>query len=116
MVCDYPSVQREIKAHEALTKVSETSSSTGKWYVRQALDHFELRHGDRNYHFLIHEPLGLHAQLFLDILGGNFPIPYVKLVATQMLRALEFIHSAEVIHSGLTSSNNAFCRLIHFGL
>jgi serine/threonine protein kinase len=116
MVCDYPSVQREIKAYEALTKVSKTSGSTGKRYVRQALDHFELRHGDRNYDFLIHEPLGLHVQLFLDIFGGSFPIPYVKLLATQMLRALEFIHSAQVIHSGLTSSDNTLCRLIHLGL
>ena len=49
MVYDYSSVQREIKGYEALGKVSKTSASIGKRYVRQALDHFELRHGDRNY-------------------------------------------------------------------
>jgi hypothetical protein len=39
-----------------LNKVGKTSGrSTGKQYVRQALYHFELRHGDRNYHFLIHK-------------------------------------------------------------
>jgi hypothetical protein len=73
---------------------------------------FELRHGDRKY-----EPLGLHAQLFLDIFGKSVPIPYVKLkLVIQILRALEFIHSVQVIHSGLTSSDNTLCRLIHLGL
>ena len=103
IVCDYPSNQREIKAYEALSKVSKTSESTGKWYVRQTLGHFELRHGDRNYDFLIREPLGLHAQLFLDLLGGSSPIGCVKLLTKQMLLALEFIHSAQVFHAGLTS-------------
>ena len=55
MVCDYSSVQREIKAYEALSKSAEISEAPGKLYVRRALDHFELSQGDRNYHFLIHE-------------------------------------------------------------
>ena len=103
MVCDYTSVQREITAYEVLTKVGKTSRSTGKQYVRQALDHFELRQGDRSYHFLIHEPLGVTVQSFLDISGGSLPIPYVQELASQMLHGLEFIHSAQVIHAGLTS-------------
>jgi serine/threonine-protein kinase SRPK3 len=101
MVCDYTSVQREVKAFEVLTKVGETSASIGKKYVRQALDHFELRHGEHNYHFLIHEPLGVSVQFFVDIGGGSVPIPYVKDLASRMLRALSFIHSAQVIHAGL---------------
>jgi serine/threonine protein kinase len=108
MVCDYTSVQREIKAYEALTKVGKTSGLTGKRYVRQVLDHFELRHGDHNYHFLIHEPLGVNVQFFLDISGGSLPISYVKDLASHMLHALEFIHSAQVIHAGPTSSNTTF--------
>jgi serine/threonine-protein kinase SRPK3 len=99
MVSNYTSVQREIKAFEVLKKVGE---SIGKQYVRQALDHFELRHGDQNYHFLIHEPLGVSVKFFLDISGGHLYIPYVKDLTSQMLHALEFIHSAQVIHAGLT--------------
>jgi serine/threonine-protein kinase SRPK3 len=105
MVCDYTSVQREIKAYEVLTEAGKTSGSIGKRYVRQALDHFELRHGDDNYHFLIHEPLGVSVQFFLDIAGGRLPIPYVKDLASQMLHALKFIHSAQVIHAGLDFSD-----------
>jgi serine/threonine-protein kinase SRPK3 len=111
MVCDYTSAHRETTAYKALSKAGKTSGSTGKRYVRQALDHFELRHGERNYHFLIHEPLGVNVQFFLNISGGSLPIYYVKDLASQMLRALEFIHSAQVIHAGLTSSDNMLCPL-----
>ncbi|KAF8076835.1 putative CDK4/6 [Lyophyllum atratum] len=105
MVCDYTSVQREIKAYETLTKVGKTNGSTGKKFVRQSLDQFELRHDDRNYHFLIHEPLGVSVQYFLNISGGSFPIYYVKDLASQMLHALEFIHSAQIIHADLQARN-----------
>ena len=105
MVCDYTSVQREIQAYKVITKVGKTSRSIGKQYVRQALDHFELRHDDHNYHFLIHEPLGLSVQFLLDRSGGRLYIPYVKDLASRMLHALKFIHGAQVIHAGLTSSD-----------
>ena len=102
MVCDYTSARREIKAYQALSEVSKASWSTGKQYVRQALDQFKLRWGDRDYHFLIHEPLGATVEFFLNISGGSLPIYYVKDLASQILHALEFIHSAQVIHAGLT--------------
>ncbi|KDR84397.1 hypothetical protein GALMADRAFT_237246, partial [Galerina marginata CBS 339.88] len=105
MVCNFPSVDREIKAYETLAKEGKTNTSTGKRYVRQALDHFQLRHGDHNYHFLVHEPLGVTLDVFLDIAGGRFPMDYVKDFATDMLRALEFIHSSNVVHADLQAKN-----------
>jgi hypothetical protein len=106
MVYDYTSVQHEIKACKALTRVGKTSGSTGQQYVRQVLDHFEIRHGNHNYHFLIHEPLGVNVQFFLDVSGGSLPISYVKDLTSNMRHALEFIHSARVIHAGLSSYVN----------
>ncbi|KDR84395.1 hypothetical protein GALMADRAFT_237244 [Galerina marginata CBS 339.88] len=105
MVCNFPSVDREIKAYETLAKEWKTNTSTGKRYVRQAFDRFQLRHGDHNYHFLVHEPLGVTLNVFLDIAGGRFPMDYVKDFATDMLRALEFIHSANVVHADLQARN-----------
>ncbi|KAF8166033.1 kinase-like domain-containing protein [Crassisporium funariophilum] len=105
MVCNYASVEREIKAYEILSKIDKTSKSTGKQYVRQALDHFELHHGDRNYHFLIHEPLGVSLRFFLHISRGRFPIDYAQDLAFRMLHALQFIHSAKIIHADLQASN-----------
>ena len=102
MVCDYTSVQREIKAYEALSKAPKTDRLMGKWYTRQAVDSFELRRGDRDYHFLIHEPLGVSVQFFPDLSGGSLPIYYAKDLTTHMLHALDFIHSAQVIHAVLT--------------
>lgn len=112
MVYDYSSVQREIEAYEALSKVGKTSESTGKQYVRQALDQFELQHGGHNYHLLIHEPLGVSLQFFLQISGGSLPIGYVKDLAFQMLQALQFIHNAKVIHAGPASSDTTIFSLI----
>src|SRR5258708_7782063 len=51
MVCDYPSVQREINAHEVISKTAKISDAFGNQHIRQALDHFELSQGDHNYHF-----------------------------------------------------------------
>lgn len=90
MVSNYSSVQREIKAYEALSKIDKTNGSTGKQYVRQALDYFELHHGDRNYHFLVHEPLSVSLQFFLQISRGNLPINYVKELASWMLHCMLF--------------------------
>ena len=106
MVRDCTSVEREIEAYEVLAKAGRSSGSIGKRYVRQALDHFELRHGDHNYHFLIHEPLGVSVQFLLDISRGHLPIYYVKDLASYLLQALKFIHSAQVIHAGLISSDS----------
>jgi serine/threonine-protein kinase SRPK3 len=102
MVCDYPSVQREINAHEVLSKTAKISDASGKQHIRQALDHFELSQGDRNYHFLIHEPLGATLKLFLDMSKGSLPISYVQELTYQILHALNFIHSTQVIHAGPT--------------
>ena len=101
MVCDYTSAQREIKAYKALSKAPKADRLMGKRYTRQAVDSFELRRGDRDYHFLIHEPLGVSVQFFLDFSAGSLPIYFVKDLASQMLHALNFIHSAQVIHAGL---------------
>jgi serine/threonine-protein kinase SRPK3 len=102
MVCDYSSVQREIAAHKVLSESAKTSEAAGKQYVRQALDHFEISQDDRNYHFLIYEPLGATLDFFLDFCDRSLPIYYVKELTYQILQALEFIHGAQVIHAGST--------------
>jgi len=110
MVCDYSSVQREIRAYDALSKSAKISEIPGKLYVRRALDHFELSQGDRSYHFLIHEPLGVTLQIFLDISRGILPTCHAKELTYQMLHALKFINGTQVIHAGPT------LPLLHFVL
>lgn len=100
MVCDYPSVQREVRAYEVLSEAAKTSNMDGKRFVRQALDHFELEIEGRNYPFLIHEPLGVTVDMFADACGGCLSISCVKYLARQMLHALAFIHSAGIVHAG----------------
>ena len=102
MLHDYSSVEREVAAQEVLSESAKTSEAAGKQYVRQALDHFVLSQDDRNYHFLIHEPLGANLDFFLDITGRSLTIDYVQEVTYQILQALEFIHGAGVIHAGST--------------
>ncbi|KAG6898571.1 hypothetical protein C0995_009263 [Termitomyces sp. Mi166 len=105
MVCDYSSVQWEIKAYEVLSNAAKTRCMLGQHFVRQALDHFEVDIEDRNYHFVIHEPLGITLQLFSNACDGVLPISFVKILAWHMLNALEFIHSAQVVHGDLQSKN-----------
>ncbi|KAF8891447.1 kinase-like domain-containing protein [Gymnopilus junonius] len=105
MVSNYPSVEHEIKVYDVLSTASKTSRSPGKRFVRHALDHFELRHGECDYHFLIHEPLGASLQFFLDEIKVGLPIEYVKDLASQMLHALAYIHSAGVIHTDLQANS-----------
>ena len=107
MVCNYSSVQREIKAHEVLSKATE-SEAAGKQHVRQALDHFELSQDDRNYHFLIHEPLGVTLQLFLEYSRGSLPIEFVWHVTYRMLYV--GIYSWCPGHSRRSSSSFATLR------
>jgi serine/threonine protein kinase len=102
MVCDYPSVQREMNVHEVISKTAKISDASGKQHVRQALDHFKLSQGDRNYHFLIHAPLGVTLKLFLDMSRGSLPISYIQELTYQILHPLNFIHSTQVIHAGPT--------------
>jgi hypothetical protein len=84
-----------------LSKTAKITETARKQLVRQALDHFELSQGDRNYHFLIHKPLGATLQL---ISRRSLPIYYVQDLTYQMLHALECIHGAQVIHGGPTLS------------
>lgn len=116
MVSNYPSVDREIKAYEALRKADETSEVVGKMFVRQSLDNFALRHGDRDYQFLVHEPLGVSLEFFLRISKGSLPLGYIKIMASHMLHALEFIHSAEIVHAGMGSLHATHLPLICLGL
>ncbi|KAG6835390.1 hypothetical protein H0H93_001946, partial [Arthromyces matolae] len=59
------SVERELRAYEALSEKAATSTLEAKAIVRQALDHFVLRIHDEDYNFLIHQPLGLQLEDFL---------------------------------------------------
>ena len=99
MVCDYPSVKREIKAYEVVSEAVKTTRLAGQRFVRQALDHFEVQIEDRNYQFLIHEPLGMNVELFLDALR-LLPIGSIRPLARNVLNALKFIHSAGIVHGG----------------
>lgn len=109
MVCDYGSVERELRAYETLSHAVHASDipDDGRKYVRQALDRFKLnQNGDRDYHFLIHKPLGVSAQHFLNLHEGRFPLYYARDLARQMLHALDFVHKAKVVHAGLFNEHD----------
>ncbi|KAH0578851.1 hypothetical protein H2248_003043 [Termitomyces sp. 'cryptogamus'] len=106
MVCDYSSVGREIEAYRLISEAVETSRLVGQRFVRQALDHFEIQIEDRRYHFLIHEPLGLTVHMLAhDVEDGVLSILSVKFFARDVLRALEFIHSAHIVHADVQAKN-----------
>jgi len=101
MVCDYYSVEREIRAYDALTTASNASNSPGKKYVRHTLDQFKIDHADRSYHFLVHEPLGISVDFLQTTLKGTLPFGYCSQLVEHMIQALEYLHMhANLIHAG----------------
>ncbi|KAG6894571.1 hypothetical protein C0992_005552 [Termitomyces sp. T32_za158] len=105
MVCDYPSVQREVRAYELLSK-ADASNVYGMRFIRKALDSFQVEIEGRNYPFLIHEPLGITVySLAVTAYDGSLPILYVKGLARDMLHALDAIHSAGIVHGDLQTRN-----------
>lgn len=101
MVQNYPSVVREIKAYECLARAPTTSPLATKIQqnIRQPLDHFQLRHSNFDYHFLVHEPLGVSMNELLKV-GIKLPIYAVWAFACDFLHTLDFIHGANVVHAG----------------
>ncbi|KAG6834735.1 hypothetical protein H0H93_007754, partial [Arthromyces matolae] len=74
--------------------------------VRYALDHFVLQIHDRKYNFLIHEPLGLALQHFLEASNHQGVHPgFVKLLGFYILKGLQFMHSAKVVHTDISATN-----------
>lgn len=112
MVHDYPSVNRELKAYEILSKEATLNPSIGIKYIRQALDHFQIRHGEYDYHFLVHEPLGLNMEILLDQNGQGFQLWMVRDIASKMLHALKLLHNANVIHTRYDGLQNSAFSLI----
>ncbi|KAG6827137.1 hypothetical protein H0H92_013055 [Tricholoma furcatifolium] len=106
LVSGYGYVKREIEAYKALQ--AKAKATVGMSCVRLVLDHFILEREHRKFHFLIHEPLGVTAEVFLGLCGGSFPVSCVKDFAYRMLQALEFIHKAQVVHTDLQARNILF--------
>lgn len=101
MVSDYFSVEREIRAYDALSAASNASNAPGKKYVRHALDQFKIDHAGRSYHFLVHEPLGISIDFLQKTLKGRLPFDYCYDLVDYMLEALEYLHKhANLIHAG----------------
>ncbi|KAI0795995.1 kinase-like domain-containing protein [Abortiporus biennis] len=106
MVSDYPSAERELKAQNMLSKAFKFSKSTGRLYVRHALDHFEVCHAGRDFQFLIYEPLGYSLKYFLDVTSGDFIFNYTAHLAFDMLRALDYLHTeAKIVHTDLQKTD-----------
>jgi len=101
MVSNYSSVEREIRAYDALSAASNASDAPGKQYVRHALDQFKIDHAGRSYHFLVHEPLGISVDFLQKKLKGRLPFVYCYDLVDHMLEALEYLHKhADLIHAG----------------
>lgn len=102
LVSDYTSVDRELRAFELLTTTASTAGdSPGKKHVRHALDQFKIDHAGRTYHFLVHEPLGVHFSQLQELYDYILPFGKSQVSILQMLLAIEYLHNkARLIHAG----------------
>ncbi|KAL2222339.1 kinase-like domain-containing protein [Thermoascus aurantiacus ATCC 26904] len=92
----------ELDVYDRINSVE--TNHPGKSFIRKLLGHFYVQgpHGDR-YICLVHQPLGLSVDQFLDFFPGRAPsLEDLKPCLRQILLTLDFLHAgARIIHTEL---------------
>ncbi|KAF9508639.1 hypothetical protein BS47DRAFT_1350109 [Hydnum rufescens UP504] len=92
----------EVGLLQLVREVAGKSRNPGKNHVAALVDSFEVSSTQGNHLCLVHEAMGR----FPKINGIGLPIPLVKVVAKQLLLALDFLHhECDIIHTDLKPDN-----------
>lgn len=96
----------EIRVYSHLNSVRSQSSHAGKNLFRQLYDSFETTGPHGTHVCLVQQPLGLSLEQMLDLRPtGTLPIQLLKQPLRQILAGLDFLHSADIIHTDMQSRN-----------
>jgi serine/threonine-protein kinase SRPK3 len=87
----------ELGLLQLVREVAWQSRNTGRRHVVTLINSFKLSSTQGNHLCLVHEAMGK----FPKVKGVGLPIRLVKVVAKQLLQALDFLHhECNVIHTG----------------
>ncbi|ODH13935.1 CMGC/SRPK protein kinase [Paracoccidioides brasiliensis] len=96
----------EIRIYSHLNSVQSRSGHPGKKLFRQLYDSFEVIGPDGTHVCLVQQPLGLSLEQMLDLRpAGTLAIQLLKPPLRQILGGLDFLHSANIVHTDLQSRN-----------
>ncbi|EEQ86791.2 CMGC/SRPK protein kinase [Blastomyces dermatitidis ER-3] len=96
----------EIRIYSHLNSVQSQSGHPGKNLFRQLYDSFEVIGPDGTHMCLVQQPLGLSLEQMLDLRPtGTLAIQLLKPPLRQILGGLDFLHSANIVHTDLQSRN-----------
>ncbi|PGH04662.1 CMGC/SRPK protein kinase [Blastomyces parvus] len=96
----------EISIYRHLNSVQSQSDHPGKNLFRQLHDSFEVAGPDGTHTCLVQQPLGLSLEQMLDLRPtGTLPIQLLKPPLRHILAGLDFLHSANIVHTDLQSRN-----------
>ncbi|OJD13964.1 hypothetical protein AJ78_05651 [Emergomyces pasteurianus Ep9510] len=92
----------EIDIYSHLNAVQSQSDHPGKNLFRQLYDSFEVSGPDGTHVCLVQQPLGLSLEQMLDLRPtGTLAIQLLKPPLRQILGGLDFLHSANIVHTDL---------------
>ncbi|KAG2126926.1 kinase-like domain-containing protein [Suillus clintonianus] len=95
-------LSNELGLLQAVRDLARESSNPGRTHVVTLLDSFEVSSTQGRHLCLVHEAMGI----FPKISSLGFPVPLVKVVAKQLLLALDFLHrECHVVHTDLKPDN-----------
>ena len=90
---------QELEVFKHLASI--TTEHSGRLHVRQLEDLFKLESKNGEHVFFVLKPLGMSMGTLQEIQkGGIFAQSVVKGALDQVLFGLNFLHEAEVIHTG----------------
>lgn len=86
---------------QSVRDLARESRHPGQAHIVTLLDSFEVSSTQGRHLCLVHEPMGIFPKV-----DGGLPVPLVKVVAKQLLLALDFLHrECNVVHTDLKPDN-----------
>lgn len=86
---------------QSVKDLARESRHPGQAHIVALLDSFEVSSTQGRHLCLVHEPMGIFPKV-----DGGLPVPLVKVVAKQLLLALDFLHrECHVVHTDLKPDN-----------
>lgn len=96
---DFPqSTDRELKVYKHLAAVQ--TSHPGRVLIRELHDSFDIQGPYGKHNCLVLQPMYMTILEMMRLNPKPFDLPLLKMTVKRLLLALDFLHTAEVVHTG----------------
>lgn len=96
---DFPTAtNRELKVYQHLAAVH--FSHPGRFLIRELYDSFHIQGLFGKHNCLVLQPMHMTILEMMRLNPKPFDLPLLKMTIRRVLLALDFLHTAEVVHTG----------------